>query len=248
MISGAAFFWWFGCCLSGFLWAFGCRLLVSVQKPFLLIFSSLQESSEWSVPTSFWSFLAFFGTEASVAGSLVHKSSKNLRALIHLPWNHALWGTRNYTNKASVPNMLLPGLQINQDKQFSAVSVDDIFLKMSFCTENESTIICCMHRLVRDARRRVMDLVLTFTRHLFDNDSILPVSVGDRRLNSGSLDLWEPGILAKLLNLAGSFCSFPRIAGQSGSELIIEWEIYWSIWDSPRAWARRNKCRLSCKG
>ena len=85
--------------------------------------------------------------------------------------------------------MLLPGLQINQDKQFSAVSVDDIFLKMSFCTENESTIICCMHRLVRDERRRAMDLVLTFTRHLFDNDSILPVSVGDRRLNSGSLDL-----------------------------------------------------------
>ena len=85
--------------------------------------------------------------------------------------------------------MLLPGLQINQDKQFSAVSVDDIFLKMSFCTENESTIICCMHRLVRDARRRAMDLVLTFSLHLFDNDSILPVSVGDRRLNSGSLGL-----------------------------------------------------------
>ena len=55
-------------------------------------------------------------------------------------------------------------------------------------------------------------LVLTFARHLFDNDSILPVSIGDRRLISGSYNLVGPGILAKLLNESCSFCSFSQIA------------------------------------
>ena len=43
--------------------------------------------------------------------------------------------------------------------------------------------------LTQDVARTELDLVLTFCRHIFDNDSILPVSIGDRRLNSGSYDL-----------------------------------------------------------
>ena len=69
--------------------------------------------------------------------------------------------------------------------------------------------------LTQDVARTELDLVLTFCRHIFDNDSILPVSIGDRRLNSGSYDLGGPGILAKLLNLTSGFCSFPQFAEQA---------------------------------
>jgi hypothetical protein len=70
--------------------------------------------------------------------------------------------------------------------------------------------------LTQAVARTVPDLVLTFSLHLFDNEPILPVSIGDWRLISGSLDLQEPGILAKLLNRNGSFCSFPQFAEQTG--------------------------------
>jgi len=95
-------------------------------------------------------------------------------------------------------------------------SKDETVFKLGFCTENkfQGNKIHLL-RLVTDSGRAVSDLVLTFCRHIFDNDSILPVSIGDRRLNSGSYDLGGPGILAKLLNLTSGFCSFPQFAEQT---------------------------------
>ena len=70
--------------------------------------------------------------------------------------------------------------------------------------------------LTQAVARTVPDLVLTFSLHLFDNEPILLVSNGDWRLISGSLDLQEPGILAKLLILNCRFCSYPQFAEQTG--------------------------------
>jgi hypothetical protein len=59
-------------------WEHGC--LVSAQKPFYLIFSSLQSSFEREILVRTNTFYIFFGTEALKARILVHEKQ-------HLPGN-----------------------------------------------------------------------------------------------------------------------------------------------------------------
>ena len=90
------------------------RSPVSVQKPFFLAFSSLQNSSGWWNPICRDSYFLIFGTEASIALTIVHENFWIWVLPYHLPGISAYGGTRVCSKKASVPNSLPYDLQPKQ--------------------------------------------------------------------------------------------------------------------------------------